>query len=308
MKKFLINIMLMVITLLFPSHVLALSTTQANELIDITKKASLTINYSYDDYEFNDVDVKVYNIASVTTDFQYQLSSDFTSYSIKINGIKTQNEWDALKQTLNSYIEADNIEEDYLLSIKDNKVELSDLTPGLYLVKTDKIDTDDYTLVFDSFLISVPDLKDDGTWNYDVTVISKAEEYTPKYEKITYSVIKQWKDEPKTRPESVEIEIYEDGTLVETKELSKENNWMYQWTTDDDGSTWTVVERNIKEGYEVSIQKQDLTFIVVNTDPNYQPDNPQTGDDIYLYVYLLGGSLIGIILLIISFIMNKKES
>ena len=47
----------------------------------------------------------------------------------------------------------------------------------VYFVKTEKVDTDDYSLMFDSFLISVPGLEEDGKWNYDVIVYPKAEEF-----------------------------------------------------------------------------------------------------------------------------------
>ena len=109
-----------------------------------------------------------------------------------------------------------------LLSLLDKsyayKVELDNITPGLYYVKTEKIDTADYTLIFDNFLISVPDLNEDGTWNYDVNVYPKAEEFIRHFEKITYTVLKQWIDDGISRPKSVDIEIYEDGKLI--KKLS----------------------------------------------------------------------------------------
>lgn len=308
MKRFLTNIMLIVLSIIIPNNVYAISTTEAKEAIDITKDSKLTLNYYYDDYNFDDTNVKIYYIASVTSDFRYELSSDFSSYLIKINGIKTEGEWTSLEQTLNSYITADNIKETSKKSIKNNNITINDLKPGLYFIKTDKIDTKDYTLLFDSFLLSIPELKEDGTWNYDISVYPKTEMYIPKYEKIKYTVIKEWVDDQKNRPKSIEIEIYEDGILVENQTLSKDNNWIYQWTTDDDGSIWTVVERDIPKGYNVSIKNSDSNFTIVNTDPNYKEDNPKTYDNIKIHFYLLIGSIIGIILLIIGLVINKKKT
>jgi len=307
MRKILISITLIIMSLIIPNSIYAKSTTDANEAIDVEKEASLTINYNYNDYKFDNTDVKIYYVAEVSSDFIYTLSSDFLSYPINISDMKTNEDWNALEQTLNAYIEADSINELITKKIENNTITLSNLKPGLYFVKTQKIDTDDYTLLFDNFLISVPDLDENGLWNYDVSVYPKAESYTKKYEKITYTVIKNWIDDKQNRPDSIEIEIYEDNNLVDSQILSSKNNWTYNWTTDDDGSIWTVVERNVAEGYNVSITKNNNNFTIVNTDPNYKPDSPLTYDDIKSSFIIMFISLIGLILLVIGIKIPKKN-
>ena len=235
MKKILLNIIL-VLLIIIPLKVFSLSTTDAKEKIDINKESNLTLYYNYEDYNFDNTLVKIYYIASITPNFKYELTEDFINYQIKINGIKTIEEWDILEQTLNSYIEADKIKETYLHSIKNNEVKISNLKAGLYFVKTKKINNDKYIMMFDDFLINIPFLKENGTWNYNVESNIKVETYTPKYENITYTVIKEWKDNGKNRPKNIDIEIYKDGVLFETKTLSSNNNWSYSWDTLDDGS------------------------------------------------------------------------
>ena len=307
MKKILITIIIL-INLIKPANVFALSTTLAKEEINNNTNCNVTLNYYYDDYNFDNTNVKIYHIASITKDFQYNLSSKFSSYPIKINGLKTDVELNTLKQTIDSYIIADNIEELASYSITNNQVNINNLKPGLYFIKTNKIDTKDYTLIFDSFLLNLPELTSNGTWNYNLEVYPKIEEYTPKYEKIKYTTLKEWIDSGKKRPESIDIDIYEDGVLVESTKLSNDNNWTYEWITDDDGSIWTVVERNIPEGYKVSILNQKRNFIIINKDSNYQEENPKTLDDIKLYFYIFMGSLIGLILLAISIFKNNKNN
>lgn len=304
MKNILIKIMLILMILIIPRRGYALATSDASCEIDLLKEGTLTLNYNYDDYNFDNTKVNIYYVASITFDFQYQLSSDFFNYPIKINKLKNEEEWTSLKQTIEAYIAADNISAFMFQSISNNKVIFSNLKPGLYFVKTEKINSDSYTLLFDSFLISVPNLDENGSWNYDVSVYPKALEYIPKYEKINYTVIKEWVDNGEKRPKEIEIEIYQDGKKVDNQILSYDNNWTYQWETLDDGSNWMVVERNVPEGYEVSILKKDKNFIVVNT--NYDEDNPKTIDDIKLYMYLLLISFIGIILIVIGFIIQRK--
>jgi len=295
MRK-LIYVMFIFISLIIPNNIYAISTDKAKEIIDLDKLSSLTLNYNYGDYNFDNTKVKIYYIASINEEYKYQLSTDFSNYQLKMNNIKSTYEWDLLEQTINAYIEADKIKEMISMSIFDNTVIINDLEPGLYFVKTNKIDTLDYTLQFDSFLINIPDLLEDGTWNYDVYVYPKAEEYIKKYDDITYTVIKEWKDNKENRPKSVEIEIYKDGELVDNQILSSYNNWMYKWNTIDDGSIWTVVERNVPSNYNVSISNDNLNFIIINTDSTYQEDNPKTYDNIKLTLYLLLGSILGIIL------------
>jgi len=307
MKSRILKIILILISFIIPNSVYALSTSDANEKIDLTKKANLTLNYIYDDYNLDNVNVEIYYVASVSSDFRYELSSAFSEYSIKINGIKTDKEWATLEQTLNSYIIADKIDAMLETKIRNNKIELSDLKLGLYFIKTEKIDTEDYTLIFDSFLLNIPDLQEDGYWNYNIDVYPKIEEYTPKYDDISYKVIKEWIDDANTRPDSIEIEIYEDGDLVDTKTLSKDNNWRYEWVTEDDGSEWTVIEKNVPKGYEVTINNKNNNFIIVNIDPEYTEKNPSTFDNINLYFYLLFSSIIGVILVITSIILQKKH-
>ena len=167
MKKILLN-MLILLILIIPLGVCAKNTSDAKELIDINKFTNLTLNYNYDNYDFSDVNIKLYYIASITEDFGYQLETDFDGYGINANDIKTTEEWNILKQTLESYIKANNIKELQRYAINDNKVEIENLKVGLYFIETERINTEDYTLLFDSFLLNLPDLTEDGYWNYEV--------------------------------------------------------------------------------------------------------------------------------------------
>lgn len=307
MRKNFIGLVLIFIILLLPYNGYAMSTVDATEKIDIGKDCSLTLNYYYDNYNFDDLNVKIYYVASVEGDFQYHLSSSFSSLPVKINGLRADNEWDSLKDTLNAYIMADDIKE--LLSYSNQKevISISGLKTGLYFVKTEKIDTSEYTLLFEPFLISIPNLEDGGTWNYDVSVYPKVSEYIYKYNKIKYTILKEWRDNKDSRPESVDIEIYKDGEFVDSQVLSSSNNWIYEFDAYDDGSEYFVVERNVLEDYDVSIVNKDNKFIIINTDSNYKVESPKTFDNVKLYLYLFVGSLIGVVLLIIGLVIGKKN-
>jgi len=304
MRKIILNLFLVIVSI--PLIVCAKNTFDALEKIDTDKLTNLEINYNYDNYEFNDISVKIYYIASIDENFQYNLENDFKKYNINLNRMKTNDNFNVLKSTLESYIKADNIKELHEYFIKNNKINMNDLKAGLYLIETEKIIEENYTLLFDSFLLNIPDLNELGYWNYDVKVFPKAKTFTPNYELINYTVTKEWNDDKSIRPKSVEVEIYRDGTFAFEQILSSENNWTYEWQTIDDGSIWNVVERNVLDEYSVSILNNERNFIVVNTS-NYKEKNPQTLDNIKIYFYLFISSFIGLFLLLIVLLINKKK-
>jgi len=307
MKKSLITLMLLLIKLIPIKNVSATSTIISKEKIDITRDCSLTLEYNYDEEQLDNINLKIYYIASVTEDYQYELSSNFSNYPVKINGIKTTDEWTTLESTLNAYIIADAIEANLSISNQKNKLVIQNLKPGLYFIQTKKIKTETATMIFDSFLIQLPNLTQTGDWDYNVYAYPKIEEYIPTQDKTTYTIMKQWKDNIKTRPDSIKIKIYQDGVFIEDQTLSKKNNWMYQFEATDDGNNWSVIEENIPTGYQVSIYQDKNNFIIVNTLNNYQKDNPKTLDNIKFYLFSLILSILGIILLIISIIFKKRR-
>lgn len=204
MKKYLLSLMLILISLIIPSNVYAISISDAYEKIDITRDSKLTLNYYYDDDIFDNTNVKIYYIASITSDFNYQLSSDFSDYPIKINDITTTREWTSLEATLNNYIETDNINEIASYTIKNNQITISNLKTGLYFIKTEPITTEDYTIIFDDFLVSVPTLNKDGTWNYDVNAYPKLE----KNNKPTNNTISNYHEKNPTTYDDIKVYLY----------------------------------------------------------------------------------------------------
>ena len=304
MKKLIINILL-VLTFILPVKINALSTADAKEVI-VNKNGSLNLEYKYDDYIINSGNVKLYYIASVSKDYQYSLVGDFQELPIEINGIKGIDEWNILEDTITSYVIADGISETSSAVINNNKVYFEDLKTGLYLVITDTIETETYSLSFEPFIISIPNLMEDGTWNYDVYSCPKPYLYTPKYDDVTYTIIKEWRDYKQNRPDAIEVDIYKDSELYESISLNSDNNWTYSFIAKDDGSIFTAVERNVPDGYTVSIDKDDTRIVIINT---HDEEPPKTVDNIYLYFIILLGSILGLIstLLVIHKTVGNDE-
>lgn len=299
---------------LTPCYAMATSTTDASEPINVNAECTLTLSYTCDGTAFEDVSLKVYKVADVSSDFQYKLTSSFEKSALILNGVRTNGEWDVIRSTLEAHIVAENIAADAIAKTdSEGIVCFEDLKPGLYLAVVGTVTQEDITCFFDSALVALPGLNTEGNWQYQVTVASKSEMIPPSDKEIELKVLKLWKgDEGRnSRPKNIEIEIFRDSASYKKIVLSQDNNWSYNWSAKDDGAKWTVIERNTPSGYTMTAQNRDTSFILTNTYTPAKPDEPfdapQTGDtsNIMLYVILMivSGSM-----LIILGIIGKRNA
>ena len=129
------KLIIMIIGLfILSNNVSAFSTENINTLIDLDRDSNVLLNYYYDDYELDGLNVDIYYVASIDEEMQYHKSSKFMNYPFIINGIKTEEEWKVLEDTLESYIIADNILADYSLMLFENKIQVDRLKSGLYFL------------------------------------------------------------------------------------------------------------------------------------------------------------------------------
>ena len=85
-------------------------------------------------------------------------------------------------------------------------------------------------------------------------------------------------------PESITVELLCEGQLVATAELSEANYWKHTFTQLEVGKEYEVVERNVPDGFTVTISRTDNQVVITNTaqevppEPeNPDPEIPQTG-------------------------------
>ena len=273
------------------------NTAEAAQEIDVTRDCSLTVSYAAAAEQGVTLTVKLHQIADISPDFQYTLLEGYPS--VELNGISNQEEWKAVADTLTAYITADAIAPSQTMETDAlGQATFQGLGPGLYYVEGCTFTSGDITYTYPAFLAAVPELQEDGTWSYNVTAIPKHTQETPDSEEKKYTVAKVWKTKSgASHPSSVEVELYRDGKLAETLTLSKANNWMYTWT-DDTNALWTAVERNVPEGYTVSITGDQVITIVNSAEGQRSGSRtPHTGDTrpTWLYILLLavsGGALV----------------
>ena len=300
---------------LMPYQVMAASTSDAVEPIIPENECSLTVSYCYGETAFSGIEVKLYRIAKVSADFKYTLTQPFERSGLILDGIRTAGEWNVVRSTLEAHILAYNITPDFTsLTNEDGQASFERLRTGMYLAIVGQAEEDGIHYLFDSALIALPGLAQNGRWQYEVSANAKGEVLPPvdPDEEVELKVLKLWRgDEGRNdRPKSIEVEIFCDGSSYKTVILSEENHWAYSWSAMDNGSSWTVVERNVPQGYTMTVEERQSTFVLTNTWTPTYPDDPgkppQTGDtsNIMLYVLLMISS--GSMLIILG-ITGKKS-
>lgn len=259
---------------------------------------SLALQYKQGEECFEGVEVFAFRIADSFEDGTYELCEPFSGYPVSIHGITSQTEWKRVANTLSSYAAADEIEA-HLSAVTDGegKVSFEKIEKGMYLVLSVTCESERGRAVFESFVCIV-----DG----DETAFPKCESFTPAEAEVEYKVVKQWKDSAKdSRPEKIEIEILKNGERFETVFLTPEGDWCYKWTAKE-SDRFSVVERNVPEGFSVSIFEKEDTFVVTNTGED-SPDAPQTGESLILELWLLVACICGAGLLVTALWLRRTE-
>lgn len=309
MRKNIIRFMVICLCLfMLPCTAYAASTADAKEPIETTKDCSMTLSYVHNQTVFPNLKVQVYHIATVSSDFQYTLTADFASTNLTVNGVSSTNEWDAMRTTLKSYVIANGLSADYEYRTDSNgSVKLENLTPGLYFIMPIQFANDGAYYYFDSALVALPGLGNDGKWQYDISVKPKPEIDIPTGDDEEYKVVKLWRDNghQEKRPSNIEVDIICNGKVVETVVLSAENNWSYSWTAEDNGDKWQVSERNVPEGYVMTVEEHTTSFTIINTIPG-TPDIPQTGDTSNTGLYVMLMCVSGLLLVILGVTAKRK--
>ena len=276
---------------------------------DAQRASSLTIHYGKGEENFEGLSVKTYRIAELVDDGGYRLCGAFADYSVAVYGISSQTEWKRITSTIASYIAADKISPDLegTTDVEGN-VSFSGIRTGLYLTLAVRHETKELVTLFENFITAVPGRDFEGAYTYDVRVVPKHESFLSTPDETEFKVVKQWKDAggQNKRPESVEVEIYRDGRAVESVKLSAENDWCYKWTAPDDKSTWTAVERNIPEGYKVTVTSDGKTIVITNSCETHELP-PDTGDTELLSHYVLAACLSGLALITLGVIRMRLE-
>lgn len=285
-------------------------TASADELALMPGSCSLVLEYSRDGQGFTGLEISIYRVAEIYEDGSYALTAPFDVYPVKIHDIQSQMEWREAADTLAAYIEADQLEPtSTALTDEQGRAYFSELETGLYLVREVSGRNEEGICVFENFLLFLPTPNADGTASFDVQAKPKSTVIPePEPEEITYQVLKLWKDEgsQNQRPASITVDILKNGEVQETVVLDTANNWSYTWTVPKGDDVWTVVERDVPEGYTVVITSNQTIFTITNTGEPPEPTTPETGDTFPLQLCILAMCASGIMLIVLGIWRKRK--
>lgn len=243
-------------------------------------------------YKIGDIDCE--NIAIVPAEKYAKLPVDFSNldtvqkqFSIALAGKK--------------YIEENNItEERFAYTDSKGEAYFDSLPVGLYLVAFEG----DAEKLPNSFLVQMPVFDEEtNEYNYDIEAFPKSSSVDGLTSKI---VVKIWDDENNKagkRSDSVTAELYCDGKLYASAELSEANNWTYTWDTLDKSCEWTVKEKGSPSGYVSTVTYSDGQVVVKNTYTSGKL--PQTGQN---YIIVLALFACGVVLVTVGAAIYAKSS
>ena len=280
--------------------VLGAPAVSATEPLELDRTCSLTLNYHHGENAFSGISVLLYRVADFQADGSYTVTEEFSSYPVKLHDITDQLQWREAAETLTAYIRADGLlPTAETVTDENGHAVFTTQMPGLYLVLDACAETQTERVHFLPFCIFLPTPGEDGVYSYDVQALPKPGSITSH---TVYSVVKLWNGNSE-RPREILVDILKEGHLMDTVTLGVENDWMHTWTAPDTGAVWTVVERNVPDGYAVSITARENVFTIVNTSvapPDQPEDKPDTGDRAALEVYILAAGLSGVLLLLLG--------
>lgn len=247
----------------------------ARGVINTTEPVSLTIQYPCRGITF-----RLYRVAEVSAYGEYALTGDFQDDPVTLKQ-PDQAGWRVLAATLDGYAARDQRKP---LATRetdaDGQLTFSGLEAGMYLVTWQKHTTGGYTYTPVPFLVSLPELDGEDNWVYDVTA-------DPKYDRekvpvqpgaviVDRKVLKVWEDDgaEDARPESITVQLLQNGKVYDTVTLSGKNRWSYAWDGLSKDDTWQVVEADVPEEYTVTVSREGITFVVTNTLTEEIPDEP----------------------------------
>ena len=166
-------IKILLILLLFPITIVNADS------IDISRNSSIKIYYKFNDNSITNMNTKIYKIADINTDYNYEYLEKYKDLEQGINNMSSSqvNEY-AIE--LKEYIKNNNISsDDSITSNTDGIGSFTNLSVGLYLLIFDTLNNDNYEYKASPTLVTIPNYNEiDNNYTYDAELYAKIETTT----------------------------------------------------------------------------------------------------------------------------------
>lgn len=230
-----------------------------------------TISISYHDAKGNylaEVPWEVFHLYTIKGENLY-VPTDKHSALGELQDLTDNEKWSIQTQTANNYINALSITADFKGTTDDmGRAVVTGLEKGVYLLRFDKTRVGNYTYETDPIMLTVPgSIITDEEWNQNI-IPKVLENYSPEQDVLRdITVNKVWREDSNqdVRPSSLTVELYKNGSIYDSFDLTESSSWSKTWTNLESSATWAVLEPEIPYGYSVSYQYNDQVFTIQNT-------------------------------------------
>ena len=246
--------------------------TAATTASGTTAEGSLTVTYQYQEAALNNADINLYRLADWSATGGYTPTGDFanhTAYPV---------DWDILnadQQTLRDAVNKP-AAENTLKTDSAGVATFNQLKDGLYLAVVAPYQGKALTCQTAAMLVALPNVHKDADEQRTLSIEPKADCAVPPT--TTVSVTKVWKDTDQSkRPESVTMNLLQDGKIYDSIVLNAANGWEYTWKGLQAKHEYTVVEANVPGNYTALVDRENNDYTVTNT---AKPEPAKTGANV----------------------------
>lgn len=258
-------LMLATIGLSAPAATAATAATASGTIAE----GSLTVTYQYQEAALNNADISLYRLADWSAKGGYTPTGDFanhTAYPV---------DWDILNadqqtlrdfaNTMAGYIAVNKpAAENTLKTDSAGVATFNQLKDGLYLAVVAPYQGNVLTCQTAAMLVALPNVHKDAADQRTLSIEPKADCAVPPT--TTISVTKVWKDKDQSkRPESVTMNLLQDGKIYDSIMLNNANDWKYTWKGLQAKHEYTVVEANVPGNYTALVDRENNDYTVTNT-------------------------------------------
>lgn len=212
------------------------------------------------------IEISLYHVGETISDEGIAWLPAYEQYQVASDADSIQE----TAPTLAAYISRDAIKPDSsAITSPSSQALFTGLDQGVYLLigKSFSSGSKRYDPV--PALVTVPQWSEtNGDWITNIQVELKSEVTDipsgPSGNTTSVIVEKVWQGNDADRPTSVEVQLLKDGNPEATVTLSEQNGWEHRWTGLSCFHTWTVAERNVPNGYTVSVERDGKQFTITN--------------------------------------------